>query len=269
MSTARTGPLPERVSGTANFGRANSDGGDGVNTPAAGVSGIARANTLASACLVYDPRGSALDTAARNVAIGPGSPNEECHISPTQMLAHIKPHSGITHTDLIANDDPLIAGAYAIRQVWFIRVVDGLTGAVSWVALFAPSGVEMYFAMRVAYLVDLITGFDYAGYDAQGWDYPLNPMYVVERRDVCDRVVLGWAGRGVVGGGTDVGSEECMKNVSRGRGANERRRGVRGGAKEGVAGVRGKDAVGRGGVGGTGRMKCLRARRQGGRLVWW
>ena len=188
-STARTNPLPERPSGTAHYGRTNADGGDGINTPAAGAAGIARANTLTTACLKYDRRGSQLDLAARNVATGPASPNRECHISETQMLAHIKPGEEITYTHLIANGDPLIAGAFAIRQVWFVGVVDGLTGAVSWVALFSPSALEMYFAMRVAYLIDAITGFDHGGYDAQGWDYALNPMYVVERRDVC---VLYW-----------------------------------------------------------------------------
>ena len=218
-STARTNPLPERPSGTAHYGRTNADGGDGINTPAAGAAGIARANTLTTACLKYDRRGSQLDLAARNVATGPASPNRECHISETQMLAHIKPGEEITYTHLIANGDPLIAGAFAIRQVWFVGVVDGLTGAVSWVALFSPSALEMYFAMRVAYLIDAITGFDHGGFDAQGWDYALNPMYVVERRDVC---VLYWGGRSV---GWLVGKrrgelEECVKMLVERRGAN-------------------------------------------------
>ena len=148
MSTARTTPLPERNNGTAHHGRANSDGGYGINTPAAGASGIARANTLASACLVYDSRGSALDTAARAVLTGPLSPNSECHLGPHQMLATIKQGSNITPDDLIANHDPLIAVAFVLRLVWFVRVV--VAGTVSWVPLFSPSAVELYFSMVVA-----------------------------------------------------------------------------------------------------------------------
>ena len=122
------------------------------------------------------------------------SPNSECHLGPHQMLATIKQGSNITPDDLIANHDPLIAVAFVLRLVWFVRVV--VAGTVSWVPLFSPSAVELYFSMVVGYLVDAITGLDYGGYDAQCWDYALNTMYVVKRRDVCERVVLGWAGRG-------------------------------------------------------------------------